>query len=80
MHRSSSFIARVAVMADMTGMWFGVIIMLAYVGFAIAAIVSILNSRAYTSGLKALWVLAVLAFPFLGSLVWFLIGRNSSGR
>ncbi|WP_150460364.1 PLDc N-terminal domain-containing protein [Nesterenkonia ebinurensis] len=52
---------------------------LAYIAFAIAAILSILNSRSYTSGLKALWVLAVLAFPFLGSLVWFLVGRNSSG-
>lgn len=55
------------------------LISIAYVAFAIAAIISILRSTNYTSGLKALWALAVIAFPFLGSLIWFLVGRNSGG-
>lgn len=66
-------------MVDITGAVFGLIILVAYFVFAVAAIISIFNSRNYTSGLKALWVLAVLAFPFLGSLIWFLVGRKSSG-
>ena len=56
-----------------------VLISIAYVAFAVAAIISILRSTNYTGGLKALWVLAVIAFPFLGSLIWFLVGRNSRG-
>lgn len=55
------------------------LISIAYVVFAIAAIISILRSTNYTGGLKALWILAVIAFPFLGSLIWFLVGRNSRG-
>lgn len=57
----------------------GLLFTIAYIALAIAAIVSILNSRSYTSGLKALWILAVLAFPLVGSLVWFIVGRNSHG-
>ncbi|ROR73396.1 PLDc N-terminal domain-containing protein [Bogoriella caseilytica] len=44
-----------------------------------AAVVSIMNSRSYTAGLKALWILGVLAFPLLGPLVWFFVGKNSHG-
>ena len=45
----------------------------------LAAVVSIVNSRSYSAGLKVLWILAVLAFPLLGPLAWFLIGKNSHG-
>lgn len=65
-------------MFDFIGVIIGGIFSLAYIALAIAAIVSILGSSKYTSGLKALWVLGVLAFPFLGSLAWFIVGRNSS--
>lgn len=61
----------------MIGALFSGLLTLAYIALAIAAIVSIINSRSYTSGLKALWVLAVLAFPLVGSLVWFFVGRTS---
>jgi hypothetical protein len=29
---------------------------------------------------KAVWVVAILVFPFLGSVLWFLLGRNRSGK
>lgn len=61
------------------GSLIGLLFTLAYVTFAVVAIFSILGSTKYTGGLKALWVLAVIAFPFLGSLIWFLVGRNSHG-
>lgn len=57
----------------------GVLISGAYMAFVVLALVSIVRSTNYTAGLKALWFLAVIAFPFLGSLLWFLVGRNSSG-
>lgn len=66
-------------MPDTFGMFLPVLFGLAVVVFAVAAIVSIVNSRGYTAGIKALWVLAVIAFPVVGSLVWFIIGRRSHG-
>ncbi|MGC0249441.1 PLD nuclease N-terminal domain-containing protein [Pseudactinotalea sp. Z1748] len=50
---------------------------LAWLALIVAALMSIAQSRNYTSGLKALWMLAVFALPFLGTLAWFLIGRHS---
>ncbi len=55
-----------------------VIIAIGYVALFIAALVSIVGSTNYTSGLKALWILACFAFPFLGSLVWFFWGKNGN--
>ncbi|WP_086821006.1 PLD nuclease N-terminal domain-containing protein [Allokutzneria sp. NRRL B-24872] len=43
----------------------------------IAALVGIVRSENYAPGGKAIWALAVLAFPFLGPLFWFVWGKNS---
>lgn len=43
----------------------------------IAALVSVLNSANYTNGLKALWALGLLAFPIIGPILWFAVGRSS---
>lgn len=64
---------------DLIAGGFGFLIGIGYLVLVIAAIISIINSTNYTSGLKALWVLAVLAFPFLGSVIWFAVGRHSRG-
>lgn len=53
------------------------LVALAALVLVIAAIVSIVQSPRYPTGIKALWVLAVLAFPLIGSLAWFIFGRNS---
>lgn len=42
----------------------------------ILALVSIIRSPRLSSGYKALWVIVVFVFPFLGPLVWFLFGRT----
>ncbi|OZD12089.1 MULTISPECIES: PLD nuclease N-terminal domain-containing protein [Nocardiaceae] len=63
------------------GLGFAALILVIVLGACVlfvAALVSIVRSRSYTSSGKALWVLAVFAFPFLGPLVWFVWGRNSS--
>ena len=42
-----------------------------------AALVSIVASPRYAAGGKALWILAVFAFPVLGPLAWFIAGRST---
>nr|WP_321443314.1 PLD nuclease N-terminal domain-containing protein [uncultured Cohaesibacter sp.] len=42
----------------------------------IYAVIKILGSSAST-GAKLLWILAVLIFPLIGLIVWFLAGPKS---
>lgn len=49
---------------------------IAYLAFVIGALVSIIGSNRYTTGTKALWVLAVIIAPFIGSIIWFIWGRR----
>ncbi|MEC3918384.1 PLD nuclease N-terminal domain-containing protein [Nocardia sp. CDC160] len=51
---------------------------LAAVVLFIAALVSVVRSRTYAAGGKAIWALLILAFPFLGPVAWFLFGRKST--
>ncbi|OZC49442.1 hypothetical protein CH294_08910 [Rhodococcus sp. 14-2483-1-1] len=44
----------------------------------IAALISIMRSPNYTVAGRAVWIFVVLAFPFLGPLVWFVWGRKST--
>ncbi|WP_394938243.1 PLD nuclease N-terminal domain-containing protein [Psychromicrobium sp. YIM B11713] len=44
--------------------------------FFISALISVLGSSNLTAGGKALWILVVFAFPFLGPLGWFIWGRQ----
>ncbi|MGU3437517.1 PLD nuclease N-terminal domain-containing protein [Actinomycetes bacterium M1A6_2h] len=44
----------------------------------LGALISILRSPRYTVAGRAVWIFLVLAFPFLGPLVWFVWGRKSS--
>jgi hypothetical protein len=43
----------------------------------ILALVSILQAGNLTGGGKAIWIVVILIFPILGSLAWFLFGRNA---
>ncbi|WP_212909545.1 PLDc N-terminal domain-containing protein [Streptomyces sp. TS71-3] len=54
-------------------------VMVAYVLFIIGAFVSILRSR-FSAGMKFVWCVFVVIAPFLGSLLWFLIGKGYSER
>ncbi|MEC3953704.1 PLD nuclease N-terminal domain-containing protein [Nocardia sp. CDC153] len=51
---------------------------LAAVVLFIAALVSVVRSRSYAAGGKAVWALLILAFPFLGPVAWFVWGRTST--
>lgn len=54
--------------------WFLVVAVL--VALAVSAMVSVfLNRSHFATSVLALWVLAIVVFPFVGSLVWFCLGR-----
>lgn len=48
---------------------------LAYIILVIYALIQVLDSR-MSSGTKLLWVLAIIFFPFIGSVAWFVFGRR----
>ncbi|MFD9339522.1 PLD nuclease N-terminal domain-containing protein [Streptomyces sp. NPDC060028] len=52
---------------------------IAYVAFFVAALVSIARSG-LTGGMKLGWIVFAFVAPFLGSLLWFLVGRRDSQR
>ena len=45
--------------------------------FVIAAMVSVLADRRLPGVTKIVWLLAVVAFPLIGSGLWFLFGRSA---
>ncbi|MDQ7808923.1 PLDc N-terminal domain-containing protein [Amycolatopsis sp. A133] len=50
---------------------------LAFVVLFLSALVSVLRSP-LTGGMKIVWVLFAFCAPFLGSLLWFLVGRRDA--
>ncbi|XKK39839.1 PLDc N-terminal domain-containing protein [Nocardiopsis sp. ARC36] len=52
---------------------------LAVVVFIIAAVFSIIGSRV-DGAMKIVWLIFVCIAPFIGALLWFLIGRNQGRR
>ncbi|WNV89039.1 PLD nuclease N-terminal domain-containing protein [Umezawaea sp. Da 62-37] len=45
----------------------------------VAALVSVLRSR-LSGGMKLVWVVFAFCAPFLGSLLWFVVGRKNAER
>jgi hypothetical protein len=54
-------------------------VLVAYVLFFLGALASILGSR-QSGGMKLVWIVFAFCAPFLGPLLWFLVGRPGSGR
>ena len=52
---------------------------LAYAWLVIGALVSIVGS-AHDLGMKLVWVVFVFIAPFIGSLLWFFVGRSHARR
>ena len=61
----------------LTGIAGIIIVGVALLALFIAALVSIVQSENYANGGKALWALACFAFPFIGPVLWFLVGKDS---
>ena len=79
--------ALVAASADTSGFTtlvggFGLVaialLVIAQIVLFVAALFSIVRSENYGSGGKALWALACFAFPLLGPILWFVVGKNST--
>ena len=49
---------------------------LLWLGLVIAALVSIVRSERLGTVMKIVWGAIVFFFPFLGTLLWFILGRN----
>lgn len=59
------------------GEWFILfILVLPFLLFPLIALIDILRNDFKGSNDKVVWVIVVLLIPFLGSLLYFLIGRN----
>ncbi|CAM05796.1 phospholipase D-like protein [Saccharopolyspora erythraea NRRL 2338] len=52
---------------------------LAYAVLFISALISILRSH-HSGGMKLAWIVFAFVAPFLGSVLWFLVGRRDSQR
>ncbi|WP_129661482.1 PLD nuclease N-terminal domain-containing protein [Rothia halotolerans] len=48
----------------------------AAIALFVGALISVMISERYTGAGKILWALAIFAFPFLGPVTWFLVGRT----
>ncbi|KAA5830532.1 PLD nuclease N-terminal domain-containing protein [Saccharopolyspora hirsuta] len=53
--------------------------LLAYAALVIGAVISVLGSE-HTFGMKVVWIIFVCVAPFLGSILWFLVGRSNARR
>lgn len=57
---------------EFTVLGIGVLALLLFV----VALIDIARSHHLTGAAQAVWVLVVLAFPVIGPLLWFVIGRR----
>lgn len=53
-------------------------VVVALVLLFLAALVSVLRAPGLGGAARAVWVVAVLVFPLLGPLAWFLAGRRAT--
>lgn len=64
------------------GLLVGGLVLAVLIGYAllfIGALVSIVSSP-LSGGMKLVWVVFAFVAPFLGSLLWFLVGRGAARR
>lgn len=52
-------------------------VIVAFVVFVFGAVVSVLRSS-LTGGMKFVWIVLVFLAPFIGSLLWYVIGRPNA--
>lgn len=54
-----------------------IFVILAYFGLIVFSLIDALQSTFQDSVTKLIWVLVILFFPFLGSVIYLVIGHNS---
>lgn len=66
-------------MSDFSILWgiLPILAVVAYLALIIVALMQVFNSTMPTNT-KLLWLIVILIAPFIGSLIWFAVGRNSA--
>ncbi|MGV8857878.1 PLDc N-terminal domain-containing protein [Rhodoglobus sp.] len=66
-------------MTDFSLLWgiIPILAVVAYLALIVIALMQVFNSTMPTNT-KLLWLIVILVAPFIGSLIWFAIGRNSA--
>ena len=59
---------------------FSIIMILAFVAYLALIVVALMQVFRSTmpTNTKLLWLIVILIAPFIGSLIWFAVGRNSA--
>lgn len=63
----------------MSGMGLATLLLFGWLSLFICALVSIIASP-HTVGMKIVWLVFAFVAPFLGSLLWFIVGRGDVYR
>jgi hypothetical protein len=53
------------------------VLFIAYIAFVLSALIGVVGSR-HTLLTKIVWVLVIFAVPFLGSILWHIVGKKDS--
>lgn len=64
-------------MLDFPWWTIGILALAAYVTLIAVALTQVFTSTMPTNT-KLLWLIVILIAPFIGSLIWFAVGRNSA--
>ncbi|GAA1225258.1 PLDc N-terminal domain-containing protein [Rhodoglobus aureus] len=66
-------------MSDFSLFWgiIPILAVVAYLALIVVALMQVFNSTMPTNT-KLLWLIVILIAPFIGSLIWFAVGRNSA--
>lgn len=66
-------------MTDFSLLWgiIPILAVVAYLALIVVALMQVFNSTMPTNT-KLLWLIVILIAPFIGSLIWFAVGRNSA--
>ncbi|WP_395639466.1 PLDc N-terminal domain-containing protein [Pseudolysinimonas sp.] len=54
-----------------------IVVVVAYVALFLAALWSVTGSTRLSTSGRVLWVVVLFAFPFLGTIAWFVWGRHA---
>ncbi len=58
------------------GLLIWTVIMLVTIGLPVIALINLVRSSFKDSTTKLVWVIIIVFMPFIGSILYFLIGRN----
>lgn len=58
----------------------GVVLTLTVIAFIVIAVVQVIREPRLSLALRLFWVVVIIAFPIVGTLVWFAFGKPINDR